>query len=117
MLKKIVVSLFAVMLMVVFFTLPTVAGDPGDVIDPVDENDGESDPVICSGVAGDVNNNGVVTIGDISYLLYYLDKGGPAPPCMDQADADGSCAVAFNDVAYLVQYLFGSGDAPEFCSE
>jgi len=71
----------------------------------------------CSGIPGDVNNDGLVIGGDVTYLVNFLGRGGPPPPCMDQADANGDCYVTFADVTYLVNYFRGIGPAPKFCTD
>ncbi len=63
-------------------------------------------------VAGDVDYNGSVDVGDLTFLVAYLFQGGPPPPIADLADVDASCAVDVGDLTYLVAYLFQSGPAP-----
>jgi subtilisin family serine protease len=66
-------------------------------------------PAIC----GDVNGNGVVNLGDASYLLGYLYKGQAPPLCpMNRADVNSNGAVNQGDVVYLLNYLFNGGPAP-----
>ena len=65
--------------------------------------------VIC----GDVNNDGIVNVGDIVYLVSYLYKGGPAPipmPCV--GDVNNDDIVNVGDIVYLVSYLYKGGPAP-----
>ena len=64
-------------------------------------------------MAGDVDYNGLVDVGDLTYLVAYLFQGGPPPPIADLADVDASCAVDVGDLTYLVAYLFQSGPAPQ----
>jgi uncharacterized repeat protein (TIGR01451 family) len=69
----------------------------------------EEIPVIC----GDVNNDGIVNVGDIVYLVSYLYKGGPAPvpmPCV--GDVNNDDIVNVGDIVYLVSYLYKGGPAP-----
>jgi len=66
-------------------------------------------PVIC----GDVNNDGIVNVGDIVYLVSYLYKGGPAPipmPCV--GDVNNDDIVNVGDIVYLVSYLYKGGPVP-----
>ena len=66
-------------------------------------------PVIC----GDVNNDGIVNVGDIVYLVSYLYKSGPAPvpmPCV--GDVNNDDIVNVGDIVYLVSYLYKSGPVP-----
>ncbi|MFH1337140.1 MAG: choice-of-anchor J domain-containing protein [Candidatus Zixiibacteriota bacterium] len=67
-------------------------------------------PVKC----GDVNNDGVVDVGDIVYMINYLYRGGPAPvplPCVGDVNNDNSVDVG--DVVYLINYLYRGGTAPD----
>jgi hypothetical protein len=71
---------------------------------------GGEQPVIC----GDVNNDGIVNVGDIVYLVSYLYKSGPAPipmPCV--GDVNNDDIVNVGDIVYLVSYLYKSGPAPD----
>ncbi len=94
--QKILLSLFVLMYLFAVLSVPITADD-------------------CSGVAGDVNNSGSVTIGDLVYLHSYLFLEGPAPPCMDQADANCSGNVTISDYLFIHSYLFLSGPEPIFC--
>jgi hypothetical protein len=62
---------------------------------------------------GDVNNDGVVEVGDVVYLINYLFKGGPAPvPLNCVGDVNNDDATEVGDVVYLINYLFKGGAAP-----
>ncbi|HKC24908.1 MAG TPA: dockerin type I repeat-containing protein, partial [Thermoanaerobaculia bacterium] len=67
-------------------------------------------PTCPTQVAGDVDGNGVVDVGDVFYLINYLFAGGPAPACHADVNADGHVDV--NDVFYLINYLFAGGAPP-----
>jgi hypothetical protein len=70
----------------------------------------EGVPVIC----GDVNNNGVVNLGDVVYLIAYLYKSGPAPvPSLCVGDVNNNNAVDLGDLVYLITYLYKGGPAPD----
>jgi hypothetical protein len=66
-------------------------------------------PVVC----GDVNNSGVVELGDVVYLISYLYKAGPAPVPLCVGDVNNSDAVELGDVVYLISYLYKAGPAPD----
>jgi hypothetical protein len=69
-------------------------------------------PQIC----GDVQNDGVVNVGDVVYLVTYLYKGGPEPVCpSDRGDVNNDGVINVGDVVYLVTYLYKGGPAPS-CS-
>ena len=57
---------------------------------------------------GDVNNDGVVDLGDIVYLLNYLYKQpAPAPvPYKCVGDVNNDDVVDLGDIVYLINYLY-----------
>jgi parallel beta-helix repeat protein len=64
---------------------------------------------------GDANNDAVVDLVDIIFLINYIFMGGNAPqPLMA---GDSNCDGRFNiaDVVYLINYVFREGKAP--CSD
>ncbi len=65
---------------------------------------------------GDANNDSRINIGDITYLVNYLFKGGPPPvPVLDMGDANCDKRVTIVDTVYLVSYLFKGGPPPSLC--
>jgi protein involved in polysaccharide export with SLBB domain len=67
---------------------------------------------------GDVNNDGVVAVGDVVYLINYLYRGGPAPfPDICSGDCNGDTIVNVGDVVSLINYLYRGGSAPGGCCE
>jgi hypothetical protein len=71
---------------------------------------GHGPPVKC----GDVNNNGVVDLGDIVYLITYQYRGGPPPvPCMCVADVNNNDVVDLGDLVYLLTFQYRGGPAPD----
>lgn len=84
-------------------------------ITPVELNDGQiCVPVAALFIRGDVNNDGIVDVGDPIYLLNYLFLNGASPPCPDSADADNDGLINITDAVYMVFYVFGIGVAPPF---
>jgi hypothetical protein len=70
---------------------------------------------IFAGVAvehGDVNNDGVVEVTDVVFLINYLFKNGPAPDPLYMGDANCDSTVEVTDVVYLINYLFKNGPSP-----
>jgi len=75
------------------------------------QNRGNADGII--GVGGPVD------VADLTYLVKYLFKSGPVPPCIEEGNVDGITGVGgpidVADLTYLVKYLFKSGPAPAPC--
>jgi hypothetical protein len=66
-------------------------------------------PVKC----GDVNNDGILGLGDVVYLISYQYKGGPAPvPLKCVGDVNNDDIVGLGDVVYLISYQYKGGPAP-----
>ncbi len=63
-------------------------------------------------ILGDPNNDGLIDIGDVVYLINYLFKSGPVPNPLLAGDANCDSVVDIGDVVYLINYLFKSGPAP-----
>jgi len=68
------------------------------------------------GIRGDANYDMGLNVADLTYLVDYLFKGGPAPPCPDEADINGDGPINVADLTYLVDYLFKNGQAPAPCA-
>ncbi len=71
----------------------------------------------CIGIRGNVDGdpNDLVNIADLTYLVDYLFRGGPAPPCFEEGDVNGDGDINVADLTYLVDYLFRGGPAPSPC--
>ena len=67
------------------------------------------------GMRGDVNYNMVLNVQDLTYLVNYLFKSGPPPPCEKEGDVNGDGNTNVQDLTYLVNYLFKSGPPPAPC--
>ena len=67
-------------------------------------------------ICGDANSDGLVTVGDVVWLIHYLFKGGPAPVPLCKANVNGDSIVSISDIVYLINYLFKGGNPPDpFC--
>ena len=64
---------------------------------------------------GDLDNDGGITISDLTFLVAYMFKNGPAPTSLFLADVDCSGSVDIGDVTYLVKYMFKNGPPPCSC--
>lgn len=73
--------------------------ESGGAVEPRDEfGRGDSDA-----------NGGAPNITDGIYILNFLFLGGPAPVCMDAADADDNGSVNITDGIYVLNFLFLGG--------
>ncbi|MCX6828617.1 MAG: hypothetical protein NT002_04975 [candidate division Zixibacteria bacterium] len=61
-----------------------------------------------AGDCGDVNGSETVNIQDITYLINFLYKGGPAPFCA-LGDVNNSGIVNIQDITYLINFLYKDG--------
>lgn len=64
------------------------------------------------GLRGDANNDGVVNIVDISFLISFLYTGGPAPVALMAGDANSDNLINILDVTFLINYLYLGGPPP-----
>ena len=63
-------------------------------------------------VRGDVNGDGVISLGDALYLLEHLFLGGPAPSISAAADVDDNGVLSLVDAFYILNFLFLEGPPP-----
>ncbi len=63
-------------------------------------------------ICGDVNDDGLVNVLDIVYLIDYKFKGGPAPIVMESADVNFDGNVNVLDIVYLIDFKFKDGPDP-----
>jgi hypothetical protein len=66
----------------------------------------------CDFICGDVDGDGIVNIKDVTYLINYLYKNGPAPIMMGLADVNDSGQTNIQDITYLIKYLYLGGPPP-----
>jgi hypothetical protein len=66
----------------------------------------------CCVDAGDANDDGNVTIGDVTFLIARIFSGGGPPPCCSEGDANGDGSITIGDVTYLIARIFSGGGAP-----
>jgi len=73
------------------------------------------DVVLALGVflCGDANNDNVVNIRDITFLINFLYKSGPPPLVFRSLDVNSDSIVNIRDVTYLINYLYKSGPNPD----
>nr|MBN2276905.1 hypothetical protein [candidate division Zixibacteria bacterium] len=61
---------------------------------------------------GDADGNNSINILDVTFLITYMYRNGPAPVPPQAGDANGNSAVNILDATYLISYLYKSGPAP-----
>jgi len=62
---------------------------------------------------GDVNNDGLIDIGDVTCFIKYLFMGGGGPePAYIVGDVNCDGVVDIGDLTYLIKYLFEGGPIP-----
>ncbi|MCX6827471.1 MAG: hypothetical protein NTV06_09465 [candidate division Zixibacteria bacterium] len=72
----------------------------------------------CCVVPGDANHSGMLGIQDLTYIIRFLYKGGPEPPCeggpgrYPEADSNGDGVLNIKDATYIILFLYKSGPAP-----
>lgn len=70
----------------------------------------------CVGIRGNVNGDATNgNVADLTFLVNYLFKGGAVPPCIEEANINGTSPVNVADLTYLVNFLFKGGPAPLAC--
>jgi hypothetical protein len=67
----------------------------------------------CLFICGDTDGSGYVNSLDITFLIRFLYRGGPAPSDPNAADADNSGVVNLKDATYLVNFLYKGTSAPD----
>ncbi len=58
---------------------------------------------------GDANSDLQIDITDPIHTLFFAFTGGPAPACLDAADADDNGKIELNDAIYSLNFLFLGG--------
>ena len=62
-------------------------------------------------VCGDIDGRAGINLLDISFMIYYLYKGGASPQPPEAGDVDGSGVVNILDATYMINYLYKGGSA------
>jgi hypothetical protein len=63
-------------------------------------------------VCGDADASGAVNLLDVTFIINYLYKEGPAPVPPEGADADGNGSLNILDVTHIINYLYKEGPEP-----
>lgn len=65
----------------------------------------------CCVLAGDANGDGKINIGDAVYIITYILRDGPLPPCEAEADPNADGKINVGDAVYIIAYIFRDGPA------
>lgn len=63
-------------------------------------------------IYGDVNNDNVLNILDIIYVINYLYKNGAPPVFLNNADVNGDCTISILDIVYMISFIYKGGAQP-----
>ncbi|UCD94335.1 MAG: peptidoglycan DD-metalloendopeptidase family protein [Candidatus Zixiibacteriota bacterium] len=63
-------------------------------------------------VCGDADASGAVNLLDVTFIINYLYKEGPAPVPPEGADANGDGSTNLLDVSHIINYLYKEGPEP-----
>lgn len=61
---------------------------------------------------GDVNETGLIDVGDVVYLINYLYRAGSRPIPLESGDSNCDGVSDVGDVVYLINYLFKQRFSP-----
>ncbi|MFH2037027.1 MAG: putative Ig domain-containing protein [Candidatus Zixiibacteriota bacterium] len=61
-------------------------------------------------LCGDPNDDGMVNILDVVYIIAYLYKGGTAPYNIESADVNNNGIINILDITDIIAYLYKSGE-------
>ncbi|PKK83369.1 MAG: hypothetical protein CVT49_08635, partial [candidate division Zixibacteria bacterium HGW-Zixibacteria-1] len=60
-------------------------------------------------VCGDANGDGLTNLLDITFVISYIYRQGPAPEPVASANVDGSGGITILDVSYMINYIYKDG--------
>jgi hypothetical protein len=63
-------------------------------------------------ICGDVDRSQKINLLDVSYIISFLYRGGPAPIPWQSADVDHSGKINLLDVSYIISHLYRGGPPP-----
>ena len=68
--------------------------------------------IVNSTICGDVDENELINILDIVYLINFIYKSGPNPPAPELADVNIDLSINILDIIYLINYIYKDGPPP-----
>ncbi len=84
----------------------------------IDEDCSGADATGCcnhDGIRGDANYDLSLNVTDLVFLVNFVFKSGPPPPCFEEADPNSDGSILVNDLVLMVNYVFKGGPAPDPC--
>jgi hypothetical protein len=69
----------------------------------------------CDETRGDVNDDGEFNVADLVFLVDWGFRGGPTPPCFEEADVNADGSINIGDLTYIVDGWWWEGPAPVDC--
>ena len=86
----------------------------------IDNNsDGIGDACCCPGQRGNIDGDGNdgIDVADVTYLVSFMFKRGPLPPCplLANTNGDSQQSIDVSDLTFLVAYMFNGGPTPGWC--
>jgi len=66
-------------------------------------------PMMC----GDANGDEALNIFDITFVIQFLYRDGPAPDPLESADVNSDETINIFDVTYMIDYLYRDGPDPD----
>lgn len=63
-------------------------------------------------VCGDANGNGSLNALDVTFLINFIYKHGPAPNPLQSGDVNRSGTINALDVTFMINFLYKHGPAP-----
>jgi len=75
---------------------------------------------VCDCEPGNANGDATINIFDVTYVISYLYKSGPAPLPYEICNGDPNglgCTCNIFDVTYLISFLYKSGPDPVTCDD
>ena len=99
-------------------TIGDICDNCPDDYNPEQEDSNQNDiGDVCDYICGDVNDDELVNILDIVYLLNYKYKSGPAPEPMESGDVNSheqpDGLINILDIIYLINCKYKDGSEPE----
>ncbi|UCD94533.1 MAG: thrombospondin type 3 repeat-containing protein [Candidatus Zixiibacteriota bacterium] len=84
-----------------------------EIYNPGQEDENENDiGDACEFICGDANSDEMINILDVTFIINYLYKDGPAPDPIESIDTNGDDMTNILDVTHLINYLYKYGPDP-----